>query len=55
MIGTKCPYQFCESRQVEALFYREGPESITYECRCRDCGRRFALSINTRIAREEGK
>ncbi len=47
----KCPYDHCKSREITALFYRENYREarlvcLTHECICRDCERRFAISMN---------
>ncbi len=47
----KCPFDNCKSREVTVLCYRERYREnklscLTYECICRDCERRFAISMN---------
>ena len=45
-----CPNSICKSNLVTALFYRYRPgRCITYECKCRECGLRWAMSIRLDI------
>ena len=44
-----CPYDSCGSNNVTVIDYRFCPQTITYECYCRDCERRFASSIRLDI------
>jgi hypothetical protein len=50
----KCPYDGCKSKEIESIKYIERYDNdrltcLTYECRCRKCGRLFTHSKNLEV------